>query len=132
MSTTQQQYLTQQEAADLAEKSVYTIKRHRKKGAFPGARQRHDGLGTWEIPYDDLVTAGLVDAGAQTAEQVTEHVGLARTTRRVVELTERLQAAERDAKRSREETQRLTRLVEATQKEKDQLYRLLLSMQEVA
>src|SRR5690606_31986455 len=93
MSTRTEQYFTQQEAAELAGKSLDTIKRRRKDGKLPNARQRDDVHRTWEIPYSDLVTAGLVDAGAHSARDIDEQLGLSRTPRRIAELTTELEVA---------------------------------------
>jgi hypothetical protein len=54
-----ERYLTQSEAAALCGCDASTIKRHRARGHFPGARQRDDINRTWEVPVADLVAAGL-------------------------------------------------------------------------
>jgi hypothetical protein len=55
--------LTEREAALLSGKSKDTVRRRREDGRFPGAHQRvDDPTGTWVIPVEDLVRAGMLAA----------------------------------------------------------------------
>ena len=57
---TPERYFTRKEAAALCGVSVDTIKRAQKAGRLPGVRQRPAcSNNTLEIPYTDLVNAGL-------------------------------------------------------------------------
>ena len=65
-------YVTQDEAAQLCQKSYDTIRRHRRNNALPNSRTRPDG--TIEVAVGDLVAAGLFDpfaAGGDVGEVVS-------------------------------------------------------------
>jgi hypothetical protein len=51
--------VSQNEAAALCGCDYTTVRRRRERGQFPGARRRDDASGTWEIPVEDLIAAGL-------------------------------------------------------------------------
>lgn len=60
-------YYTQQEASELCDVSIDTIRRRRRDGRFPNAVQREataDPQRPWIIPLDDLIEAGLYELAA--------------------------------------------------------------------
>ena len=61
-----------------------TIKRHRER--FPGVRRRDDVNGTYEIPVEDLVAAGLWRPDDSADVDVDAVIGRTRTEHRVEEL----------------------------------------------
>jgi hypothetical protein len=77
--------LTEREAAALTGVSKDTIRRRREHGRFPGAHQRvGDPAGTWVIPVEDLVRAGML-AAAQV-EAAGEAMVLLRTQNQMMDL----------------------------------------------
>lgn len=67
-----QKLLTMREAAEQCGVAKSTITRKRQNGKFPNAQQKE---GTWYIPVEDLIAAGMLDqvnntdASAPSAEQ---------------------------------------------------------------
>lgn len=93
-------FYTLQDAADLCGKSHDTIKRRRNAGAFPNARQRPgDRNGTWEIPLQDLVAAGLYELAPGGAADADESIRQVRDDRELVETRAELirERAQREA-----------------------------------
>lgn len=83
-----ERFFTRKEAATLCGKSIDTIKREQKRGRLPGARPRPGcPSGTIEIPYTDLVNAGLYEplsAGDEPGQQLQR----LQDAQRLQELTE--------------------------------------------
>jgi flagellar motility protein MotE (MotC chaperone) len=94
-TTPTERFFTRKQAAELCSVSTDTIKRAQKHGKLPGARPRLGCRnGTTEIPYTDLVNAGLcqpLTAGDEPEQQLAR----LQDAQRLQELTEqvvRLQA----------------------------------------
>jgi len=84
MSVAHSNYVDQHEAADICGCSYDTIRRRRKTGGLPNARQRPgDPNKTWEIPVTDLLAAGLLKVGddVEPAGEARSQVGSVRLTR---------------------------------------------------
>ena len=88
-----EKYVTQQEAADLADVSYDTIRRWRAAEKFPNARHRQDCNATWEIPLSDLVAVGLTVANLPDRD-VHERLGRTPLERELRETRGRLVHAE--------------------------------------
>ncbi|MDP9388563.1 MAG: hypothetical protein M3Q48_11800 [Actinomycetota bacterium] len=94
----EQQYLTQPEAAALCACDYSTIKRHRERGRFPNVRRRDDVNGTYEIPLSDLVAAGLWKPTEGDDEDVEAAIGRTRTERRLEEMRLELERVRAEAR----------------------------------
>jgi hypothetical protein len=98
MAGSQEQFLTQSEAAALCGCDYTTIKRHRQRGHFPNVRRRSDVNGTYEVPLSDLVSAGLWRPTDQDAGDVDAAIGRTRIERRVEELRLELERTRAEAR----------------------------------
>jgi hypothetical protein len=102
-------FITQHEAARLAGVSYDSIRRARKAGQLPSARQRHSDS-AWLISTHDLVDAGLVGA----SEAAASVAGVAPSGRLIVDLAAgQAQIAELRAALARrdDDVERLERLL---------------------
>ncbi|HVF74806.1 MAG TPA: helix-turn-helix domain-containing protein [Acidimicrobiales bacterium] len=88
-----ERYVTQTEAASLCGCDYTTIRRHRNRGHFPGARRRDDVNGSWEIPVEDLISAGLWHPSDGDERDLDGALGRTRTERRLEELRLELERA---------------------------------------
>ena len=80
-------YFTRAEAHTLTGKSVHTLKRYQRDGKLPGARPRPGcSSRTTEIPYVDLVNAGLYTPPA-AGDEPEEELRRIQDGNRVTELT---------------------------------------------
>jgi hypothetical protein len=89
-----QRYVTQNEAAALCGCDYTTVRRRRERGQFPGARRRDAVTGTWEIPVDDLITAGLWRPAEGDEVEPEAALGRTRVERRLEETRLELERAQ--------------------------------------
>ena len=88
-----QRYLTQNEAAALCGCDYTTVRRHRERGHFPGARRRDDATRTWEVPVEDLIAAGLWRPAEGDGHDLDAAIGRTKVERRLEEARVELERA---------------------------------------
>lgn len=71
-----------------------TVRRHRERGHFPGARRRDDATRTWEIPVEELIGAGLWRPTQGDHQDLEAALGRTKVERRLEETRLELERAQ--------------------------------------